>query len=248
MNVNTLRTGLSKPVKAFLCTGLCAGLLYGFASGLPAHAAELRGGFAASLTAPYNYDITKVKSEFYPLNQSPELIFEIDKIIDSLDEAAPKMFRVELDLYKLDSLAKNGDSTIAAEHAAKIYANHSRDSFPSDVEYGNTMYQIVESLAKTDNLGISNDIIQKLRFGLYENPDNYLNFIIKKSLIEVHVETSDYQRALNLALSVINDPVFMDIEEIKEWRPGAIDEIAYLYNKLGALSYTHLTRPMKAEV
>ena len=234
MALGTRKARLPKPVKAVLCTGLCAGLLCSFASGLPAHAAELRGGFAASLTAPHNYDIATVKSELYPLLRSPELIVEIDKIIDSLDGAAPKMFRVQLDLYKLDSLAKIGEPSTAAEHAAKIYADHPRESFPSDVEYGDTMYQIVESLAKTDNLGISYDIIQKLRFGLYDNPkNNYLNFIIKKSLIEVHIETSDYQRALNLALSVMNDPVFKDIQEINDWRPDAINEIAYLYNKLG---------------
>ena len=234
MSVNTLKTRLGKTrlgksAQAFICTGL----LFGFASGFPAHAAELRSGFATSLAVKYDYDIAKVKSELYLLNRSPELIVEIDKIINSLDTATPKMFRVDLDLYKLDSLVKIGDPSVAATYAAKIYANHPRDSFPSDVEYGDTMYQIVESLAKTDNLGISYDIIQKLRFGLYESPNNYLNFIIKKSLIEVHIETSDYQRALNLALAVINDPVFMDIAEIKEWRPDAINEIAYLYNKLG---------------
>ena len=242
MSFAIIRSRFTKPVTSVFC----AWLICIFANGVSAHAAELRGGFPAAASTQIDvkdldYDITKLKSELYHLNRSPELIRELDRIIGSLDEAAPKLFRVELDLYKLDSLAKAGDPSVAAAHAAEIYAHHPRESFPSDFEYGDTMYQIVESLAKTDNLDISYDIIQKLRFGLYDEPNHYLNFIINKSLIEVHIETSDYQRALNLALSIINDPVFMDIKEIREWRPNAINEIAYLYNKLGdgenALTY-----------
>ena len=245
MGQKTKRKSVLKTVTAALYICLACEV----AGGITAHAAELRGGYASSLSKYSNlaertqYDIEAIESALHPLHQSPEFIVELDKIIESLDETAPKMFRVELDLYKLDALAKNGHPSVAAAHAAKIYADHPRESFSSDVDYGNTMYKIVESLAKTDNLDISYDIIQKLRFGLYDDPNNYLDFIVKKSFIEVHIETSDYKRALNLALSIIQDPVFMDIKEIRKWRPLAINEIAYLYNKLGdgesALMYLH---------
>jgi len=198
-----------------------------------AQAADLRGGFSASTDVPQSYDINAVKTELYPLNRSQQQIVEIDKIINSLDNSAPQMFRVELDLFKLDALAKTEDSSIAAQHAEKIYMEHPRSSFPSDIEYGDTMYQIVESLAKTDNLAIAYNIIQSLRRDLFRDPNDYLSFILEKSLIEVHIETSDYKRALNIALSALKNPEFMAIKHVQDWRPTAINEIAYLYNKLG---------------
>ena len=204
-----------------------------FMSAGTAYATELRGGFGPSSRASSHYDIAKVKTDLSPLNRSPKLIVELDKLIDSVDAKAPKMFRVELELFKLDVLAKIADPSVAAKQAEKIYADHPRGSFSSDVEYGDTMYQIVESLAKTDNLGISYNIIQKLRLSLYENPNSYLAFIVDKSLIEVYIETSDFQRALNLALSVIENPEFMTIAQAKKWRLIAVNEIAYLYNQLG---------------
>ena len=198
-----------------------------------AHAAELRGGFGGTADMHVPYDINAVKSKLHHLQRSPELVVELDKIIESLDETAPKMFRVELDLFKLDILAKIEEAEIAASLAAQIYADHPRDSFPSDLQYGDTMYQIVESLAKTDNLGFAYQIIQELRASLYNKPNTYLSFIVDKSLIEVHIETSDFRRALNLALSVLDNPDYVALDAVKKWRPAAINEIAYLYNQLG---------------
>ena len=198
-----------------------------------AHATQLRGAYGHTPQVETKYNIKTVKADLDYLNRSPELILELDKIIDSLDSNAPKNFRVELDLFKLDVMSKIGDYESAADLASKIYATHPRDSFQSDKEYGDTMYQIVESLAKTNNLGISYDIIQKLRMSIYEKSDSYLSFIIDKSLIEVYIETSDYQRALELTLSVLDNPKYMSIEEIRTWRPVAINEVAYLFNQLG---------------
>lgn len=179
------------------------------------------------------YDIKVIKQQLHHLNRSPELIRQLDKIIDGLDETAPKIFRVELDLFKLDVLAKIGEVETAATLAQSIFTEHPRESFPSDIEYGDTMYQIVESLAKTGNLGIAYEIIQKMRMSLYNKPINYLSYILDKSLIEVHIETSDYKRALELTLSVLDNQNYMEIDEIQNWRPIAINEIAYLYTQLG---------------
>lgn len=229
MNLKTYRLFLSKPLLKCVFTFLAFNLI----GGPLVHAAELRGAYGHSVPAENPYDIRGVKAKLDYLNRSPELIIEIDKISDSLDANAPKSFRIDLDLFKLDVLSKIGDFEDAADLAAKIYMTHHRNSFLSDKEYGDTMYQIVESLAKTDNLGISYDIIQKLRMSIYEQPDAYLSFIIDKSLIEVYIETSDYKRALELALSVLDNPNYMSIDEIRKWRPVAINEIAYLFNRLG---------------
>lgn len=229
MGIKTFRIRFSVQAAALLL----ALFLCNLNGATSAHAAELRGGFGPSMDIRETYDIAAVKKRLSPLNRSPKLIEEIDKISLSLDKSAPKMFRVELDLFKLDALAKSEDLSAAGEFAAKIYANHPRDTFASDVEYGDTMYQIVESLAKTDNLDISYDIIRTLRVDLYHNTNKYLSFILEKSLIEVHIETSDYKRALSLALSAINNPEFADLEEVRDWRLSAVNEIAYLYNKLG---------------
>lgn len=228
MNFKAYILLLSQP----LLKCVVAFFVFNFVAGPLAHAAELRGTYNNYDTLRNPYDIKALKDDLRHLTHSPELILELDKIISSLDSNAPKAFRVELDLFKLDVLSKIGGSEDAADLAASIYANHPRDTFQSDKEYGDTMYQIVESLAKTDNLGISYDIIQKLRMSIYEKPDSYLSFIIDKSLIEVYIETSDYKRGLEIALSVLENPDYMSIDEIREWRPVAINEIAYLFNQL----------------
>ena len=117
MSFAIIRSRFTKPVTSVLC----AWLICIFANGVSAHAAELRGGFPGAASThidvkDFGYDITKLKSELYHLNRSPELIRELDRIIGSLDDAAPKLFRVELDLYKLDSLAKAGDPSLSLIH------------------------------------------------------------------------------------------------------------------------------------
>jgi len=198
---------------------------------------ELRGGYnysnEISSEVSTDFDINYIKASLYHLNRSPQLVVEIDKILDELDADTPLMNCIELKLFKLDALSKIGNYSAAANLANEIYKSNPRENYPSETEFGDTMFQIVESLAKTDNLGVSYDIIQKLRVSIYEKPNSYLSYILDKSLIEVYIETSDYKLALDLALSVASNPEYSSNENIRKGRPAAINEIAYLYNKLG---------------
>ena len=194
---------------------------------------QLRGPYTHSVKHQTHQDIKAIKAKLSYLRRSPELVIEIDEIQDGLKADAPKMLSIELDLFKLDVLSKIGEFEAAAELADDIYSSRPREYYPSEKRYGDTMYQVVESLAKTDNLGIAYEIILKLRASIYNTPDTYLNFILDKSLVEVSIEISDYNHALNLLLKMLNTPEYMEIEEVQKWHPSAINEIAYLYNQLG---------------
>ncbi len=198
-----------------------------------ASANTLRGPYDISTQQPMALDIKSIKSELSHLKRSPELVVRIDEINNSLKSDAPKMLSIELNLFKLDVLSKIGEFEAAAELANDIYSSTPREFYPSEKHYGDTMYQVVESLAKTDNLGIAYKIILKLRASIYKNPDAYLNFILDKSLVEVSIEISDYKHALELVLQMLNNPEYMSISDIQKWRPSAINEMAYLYNQLG---------------
>lgn len=186
-------------------------------------------------------DIDTIKSQLSYLKRSPDLVAKLDEIKDSLNSDAPKMLGIDIDLFKLDVLSKIGEFEAAAELAEELYSSYPREFYPSERRYGDTMYQIVESLAKTDNLGIAYKIINKLHESNHTKPSTYLSFVLDKSLIEVSIEISDYERALKLTLEVINNPKYNSISDIQNWRPTAINEIAYLYNQLGdgerALTY-----------
>ena len=192
-----------------------------------------------SYAADKNWTITDYKDSLVHIDRSPELVLQIDRAIETLPKDAPQSTEIDLHLWKLVVLAKLQEANAATglmtagEVASEIYSTYDREMYDSEVHYGETMYQIVESLSKTDQRDISYDIIQNLRESVYDNPSHYLSYTIDRSLIEVYIETYDYRRALNVALSVLENPDYKVIDDAQNSRPSLLNEIAFLYNRLG---------------
>ena len=184
------------------------------------------------------------KQSLSHIERSPALVRAIDNAIDTLPVGTTTKTEIDLRLWQLDILVKLNQPQAATTTASEIYTTYDRKMFDSEENYGRTMYQIVESLAKTDQLDIPYKIIQHLRESVYNDPSDFLTYIIDKSLIEVYIETYDYERALDVALSVLSNPTYEDIEYAKTSRPSLLNEVAFLYNRLGdgenALTYLAL--------
>ena len=188
-----------------------------------------------------NWQIDDYKESLSGIERSPALIAAIDHAIDTLPKGTTLKTEIDLYLWKLVVLAKTQESDAAAELASEIYNKYDRKDYESERHFGATMFQIIESLAKTEQLDVSYDIIRHLRVNVYENPNDYLSYIIDQALIEVYIETYDYKRALDIALSVLYNPDYQSIPDIRNNRLSTINEIAFLYNRLGdgenALTY-----------
>ncbi len=180
------------------------------------------------------------------LNDVPrvELIQEIDKIIEDLGPDINSKVLIDLQIWKLQVLSKEGHDEAAAELANYIFVNYDQDSFDSEQHYGRSMYQVVESLAKTNQRRVAYDIIQHLRESAYSNPSIYLNYIIDKSLVEVYIETHDYEQALDVGQKMLQNTGYQSIGYARKFNASLLNEVAYLYTQLGdgknALKYLGL--------
>ena len=126
-----------------------------------------------------------------------------------------------------------GEDLTAAELARDLVERYDRTLYESDQHFGQTMYQIVESLAKTEEKDVVYDVIRHLREMAYDNPSQYLDFTIDKSLVDIYIETFDFERALDRALSIIENPDYKQLEDAQSSQASTLSEIAYLYNRLG---------------
>ena len=137
---------------------------------------------------------------------SEELVIDIETVIKNLDVNDTTEKRIYLDLWKLKALADIGDAQATADFALEIYNKYNREDYSTEVLYGDTMQQLVQALSKTLELNTSFEIVQTMRESVYQTPSSYLNFIIDKSLMEIFIETFDYERALEIELSMFNNP------------------------------------------
>ena len=184
-------------------------------------------------SAEANWTIADYKDYYNDLQRSPELLAAIDRSLAGLSADSPLITRVNLLLWKLDVLVPLTDAGSASEFASGIFTAHQREDYASDKDFGDSMYQIVESLAKTSDQSVAYDVIQNLRESVYQKPSVYLNFTIDRCLIELAVENFDYRRALELTQAILNNPDYMAIEHVRERRAYLLNEITFLYNRLG---------------
>ena len=196
-------------------------------------------------------DIQSLKAELEKSQRTPELVDEIDTIRNTLGDDTPVSARIELDLWKLKALTDIDAKQAAADFAYDIYQKYKREDYISEEQFGDTMQQIVQVIVKTDDIDLAFEIIQKLQDSLYDAPSTYLSFITDKIFMEIYITTFDYQRALNIALSILNNPDYFAIEAVQEWRYFLLNEIAYLYNRLRdgeqSLKYLGLAQEVLAE-
>lgn len=178
-------------------------------------------------------NIDSLQQDLADFQNSPELIIEIDKIIDGLNQEASLISRIDLDLWKLKSLNDVSDTRKTSDFAISIYKKYTREDYASDEQFGDTMQQIVQAFSKTKELDLALEIIQSLRESVYEDPNAYLSFIIDKSRMEIYIETFDYEQALETELSILNNPDYQSLEMFMAWQPDLYREIAFLYNRLG---------------
>jgi signal transduction histidine kinase/CheY-like chemotaxis protein len=180
-----------------------------------------------------NWNVSDYKKQLSHIERSPALVVAIDDAIENLPSDAKTKTEIDLYLWKLVVLAKLNRGQEAAEVAYKLQNGFERKAYRDEKHYGRTMYQIVESLVKTDEIAYSYRIIQNLRESVYESPNTFLEFIIDRALIEVYIETFDYKRALDVSLFVLNHPDYQSIADLDNYRTATINEVAFLYNKLG---------------
>ena len=164
---------------------------------------------------------------------SQELVIEIESIIDGLDEDSSTEKRIYLDLWKLKALQDIGDTQTASSFALEIYKAYDREDYSTELLYGDTMQQLVQALSKTLELKTSFEIVQVMRESVYKNPSPYLSYIIDKSLMEIFIETFDYKRALDIEISMLNNPDYKSLAIYQNSRFSLLNEIAFLYNRLG---------------
>ena len=183
--------------------------------------------------AQVEFSIETIKADLGSLESSPQLIDEINAVIDALEPDTPVTTRIELDLWKLDVLTKISTEQLAAEFAYETYEKYARADYRSEEQFGDTMQQIVRIVAKADNIELALDIVQNLRESLYQTPSTYLSFVVDTIFMEIYIQTFDYERGLNIALSILNNPDYEALEAVQGWRYFLLNEISFLYNRLG---------------
>ena len=161
-------------------------------------------------------DIQSLKTELEKFHRSPELVDEIDMLINTLGDDTPITARIELDLWKLKALTDIDAKQAAADFAYGVYQKYKREDYLSEEQFGDTMQQIVQVIAKTDDIDLAFEIIQKLQDSLYDAPSTYLSFITDKIFMEIYITTFDYQRALNIELSILNNPDYLALKAVQE--------------------------------
>jgi len=141
--------------------------------------------------------------------------------------------RIELDLRRLVTLTDIGDSQNSAKFANEMHQKYRLSNFESDKLYADTMAKIIQAFAKTQNIGLSYEIIQDMRERDHHNPNQYLSYQIDKSLIEIYVESFNYQRALDVVLFMIDNENYLPLTAYKKSKESLLNEAAFLFNRLG---------------
>ncbi|MEP6343807.1 MAG: ATP-binding protein [Maricaulaceae bacterium] len=179
-------------------------------------------------------DVTALQIMYKDYYNTPnELISKIDSIIDGLDESEPIITRIRLDNWRLIALTDIIDTRVSSDFAKKIYAKYDRDDYANDELYAKIMNDLIQALTKTLDLDICFEIIKNLRTAAYENPSVALDLMIDMSLMEIYIETFDYQHALDIELSILRNPEYETLQSFRDWKPSLYNEIAFLYNKIG---------------
>lgn len=189
---------------------------------------------AENTTPQTSLDVPALQGMYKDYFENPdELIVKIDNVIESLDASEPIETHIRLDLWRLKTLTDYTDTRISSDYAKELYAKYNRESYDSKILYGETMGEIIQALTKTLDLDLCFEIIENLRATTYEAPSVSLDLLIDKSLMEIYIETFDYQRALNIELSILENPNYAALESYKAWEPSLYNEVAFLYNQIG---------------
>ena len=179
------------------------------------------------------YDIESIQAHIQKFPRASERLEEIDHIISTLDSNIPTSVRIELDLKKLVTLTDIADLQNSAEFAIEIYEKYPNEQFGSREQYADTMAKIIQALAKSRNISTSYKIVQNMREVAYHEPNAYLSYKIDESLLEIYNESFDYYRAINVVLSMLENPEYKKLEHFPKWQEGLFNEAAFLYNRLG---------------
>ena len=179
-------------------------------------------------------DVTALQAKYKGYYKtSNELIEKIDSVIKNLDENEPAVTRIQLDLWRLKSLTDITDTRVISNFAKEFYHKYALEDYQSDLLFGSAMSEIIQALTKTLELDLCFKIIENLRSKAYENPNPALDLMIDQSLMEIYIETFDYQHALDIELSILDNPKYETLESYQAWKQSLYNEIAFLYNKLG---------------
>jgi len=178
-------------------------------------------------------DFASIQNGLATIQESPELLEAVDRTIASLGSNTPVSTRISLDLWKLKILNDISDTERTSDFGKYIYQTYERSDYLSEEQFGDTMQQIVQAISKTLDLDLSFEIIRDLRERVYKTPSPYLSFIIDRSLMEIYIETFDYERALETELYIANNKEYSSLKALQEWKPTLHNEIAFLYNRLG---------------
>jgi len=178
-------------------------------------------------------DYKAIFSYLEQIKDDPNYIDKFDKIVHSLDDDTPTHILINLDLRKLKALTDITTTRESSEFAREIYMKYDASDYVSDKQYGETMEEIVQSSAKSLDFSLSLEIVQQLRERTYYTPNPYLSFIIDRCLMEIYIESFDYQRALEIELKMLNSKEYGSDKEFLKYKPSLYNEIAFLYNRIG---------------
>ena len=179
-------------------------------------------------------DVPALQERYTDYYSTPnELITKIDSIIAGLDDSVPVTTRIKLDNWRLIALTDIIDTRVSSDFAKELYKKYDREDYADDELFAKIMNDLIQALTKTLDLDICFEIIEDLRKAAYQNPNVYLDLMIDMSLMEIYIETFDYQHALDIELSILENPEYQTLKTFRDWKPSLYNEIAFLYNKLG---------------
>lgn len=163
---------------------------------------------------------------------SPDLLEEVDFILNNLDASTPISIRIDLESWKLESIPDE-ETQRSADYAKGLYDKYAREDYSSDIQYGTTIYEMVQAFAKTQNINLAYEIVQDLRESVYAKPSIYLEYVIDLCLMEIYIETFDYQNALDVEISMLNNASYNTLPIFRERKQSLLNEVAFLYNRIG---------------
>ena len=163
---------------------------------------------------------------------SPDLLEEVDFILNNLDASTPVSIRIDLESWKLQAIPDE-ETQRSADYARGLYDKYTREDYSSDIQYGKTIHEMVQAFAKTQNINLAYEIVQDLRESVYAKPSIYLEYVIDLCLMEIYIETFDYQNALDVEISMLNNASYNTLPIFRGRKQSLLNEVAFLYNRIG---------------
>jgi len=178
-------------------------------------------------------DVSSIFVYLKQIKNDVDYLTKIDTLIENIDENTPTEVMIEIDLIKIKALSKFANPREASDFAHEIYQKYQREDYSSEKQYGRVMVEIVKSSAKRLDFSLSLEIVQQMREITYQTPSSYLEFVIDRCLMEIYIESFDYERALEVELKMLSDPIYESEKSFISWKPSLYNEIAFIYNRIG---------------